>query len=257
MRSTMGPRRGAFAIAALTVMAATLAPARSGRASATTEHPAALVARSRAALAGRATFSASGFSLTAGKRVGFSVRSSGAGRDASGTLSTRTAAGTSLLGFVRLGARLYVRGNARLWMDALGTSSTAAVAPLVGRWFVMPGASVVRLAAQIGAFTNPARLARFIKSGPAFGPFHLQVARRDRGHLVVQVASVHQVLEVTDDAGALPISLRAHDASGSLAIVFGYPTRLDLTAPAGAVPLSGLQATTPSTPATTPAPATG
>ncbi len=139
-------------------------------------------------------------------------------------------------------------------MDALGTSSTTAVARLVGRWFVMPGASVVRLAGQLGAFTNPARLARFIKSGPAFGPFQLHAARRDRGHLVVQVTSAHQVLEVTDDANALAISLRAHDASGSLAIVFGYPARLDLSAPPGAVPLGALQTTTSSPPTTPPGP---
>ncbi|MCU1495827.1 MAG: hypothetical protein JWO62_3591 [Acidimicrobiaceae bacterium] len=184
--------------------------------------------------------------------ITFSVRSTERGADVSGSLTVR--AGAKVVGpvkFIAFPSVLYLEAGTAFWRQAISsaksapTGATAAeiVAKLSDRWIKITGTQAKSFAAGFGGLTDPGKFAQSLLSGN--GTLVKSTPRVVRGHEVLPITSSQGGTIYVDLTGPpVPIAISGKAALGSSSVAanaaMSYPTKLAITAPAGAVTLAAI-----------------
>lgn len=177
-------------------------------------------------------------------RFGFRVEASRHGKDARGSLLSRT----PQLGFVgRMhfivhGSTVYVHAGAPFWArqarKGLGKLTAAqrkkATRMLANRWVEMTGTSAHDMEASLGRLTHPAAFARTLLSAKTLGALHEGRPTHFRHQRALPItASKGGTLYVDTHGTTRPIALvaRARSKATGGTVLFGYPGRLAVPSP--------------------------
>jgi len=201
--------------------------------------PAALLARSEAALAKESVFTLTGSIEEGSARLGLHVESAGRGSTTDSTL-TSSSNSIGFVGMIQVITKAglsYLKGSAPFWSSALGSQGTPKlVSALADKWIQFPQAQAAELTKGFASLEDPGALAKGVL-GSNSSKFAEGSPTTVHGTPVVPLISSGSgggTLYVASHGAPLPIELVGTASQRGL-LVFGYPTSLSITAPAGAL----------------------
>lgn len=212
----------------------------------------AVLTKSAEALATVRTLAVDG-SLRAGREsITFRVRSTRRGKAVAGTLTVRT--GAKVIGpvsFVDLTSSLYLEAAAPFWRQEITASKRAPTtaeavvlaAKLAGHWIEITGAEARSFSSGFGGLTQPGKFAQSLLSGS--GTLTKKAPQLLDGRRVLPIASSEGATIFVALSGApLPVEISGSSSLGSSSVsvvaLIGYPSRLEIRAPAGALTLGAV-----------------